>query len=253
MRLWELAIITEEEAGEEEDGASESTHALPFSSKRDTTSDATRPGTAGPGSSMMKIVDANNRNRNMGVVANRRRTHEPNHGDDVEMSTLPSGAGGSKPQLQPQAASAQGWSAQGELRAERLGFAYPSAPTLPVFAALLSVTFKPGQVHAIVGPSGSGKTSTFPSHVFRVYLFFLRKFLCVLICICFYSYFPFVFAALMHLLARLYAPSQGSILLDGVDINRMSRDQVIFPFFFLQLRSNVLRGSCAWDFLFLRN
>ena len=73
------------------------------------------------------------------------------------------------------------------IRFERVSFAYPGTDRL----ALTDVTlhFKPGSVVAIVGENGAGKTT------------------------------------LVKLLCRLYQPTSGRILVDGVDLARMPADR----------------------------
>jgi ATP-binding cassette subfamily B protein len=57
--------------------------------------------------------------------------------------------------------------ARGEIRFDKLTFAYPSRPDSPVFRDL-SFTIRPGERVAIVGPSGGGKTTIF-SLILRFY------------------------------------------------------------------------------------
>ncbi|MDX2595104.1 MULTISPECIES: ABC transporter ATP-binding protein [Streptomyces] len=76
---------------------------------------------------------------------------------------------------------------RGRVRLERVSFRYE--PEKPLIEDL-SLTVEPGQTVAIVGPTGAGKTT------------------------------------LVNLLMRFYDVSGGSILLDGVDIRRMSRDDL---------------------------
>ncbi len=71
----------------------------------------------------------------------------------------------------------------GEVRFENVAFGYDS--TAPVVKDV-SFTIPPGQTWAVVGPTGAGKTS------------------------------------LVNLLIRFYDPQQGRILLDGVDLRRMT-------------------------------
>jgi ATP-binding cassette subfamily B protein/subfamily B ATP-binding cassette protein MsbA len=76
---------------------------------------------------------------------------------------------------------------QGEIRFENVTFGYD--PRRPVLDGV-SFTIKAGERVALVGPSGAGKST------------------------------------LMSLLMRLYEPSGGRILLDGVDIRRLKRDSL---------------------------
>jgi len=71
--------------------------------------------------------------------------------------------------------------ARGEIAFEKVGFAYPGRPDEPVLRSL-NLRVAPGEVVAIVGPSGAGKSTLF------------------------------------QLLERFYDPSEGAVLVDGVDI-----------------------------------
>jgi ATP-binding cassette subfamily B protein len=75
--------------------------------------------------------------------------------------------------------------ARGEVRIERLSFHYPARPEHPALHEV-SFTVPAGQTVALVGPSGAGKTTVF------------------------------------QLLLRFYTPEVGRILLDGVDIARLT-------------------------------
>ncbi len=75
----------------------------------------------------------------------------------------------------------------GELRFERVGFAYPSRPDLPVLRDL-SLTLRAGEVVALVGPSGAGKSTV------------------------------------AALLSRFYDPTEGVVLLDGVSLSELDPD-----------------------------
>jgi ATP-binding cassette subfamily B protein len=70
---------------------------------------------------------------------------------------------------------------RGEIRFERVSFAYPTRPEARVLDHV-TFTIEPGERVALVGPSGAGKSTLF------------------------------------HLLLRFYDPSSGRILLDGVDL-----------------------------------
>jgi ATP-binding cassette subfamily B protein len=71
--------------------------------------------------------------------------------------------------------------ARGEIAFDAVGFAYPGRPQEPVLRGL-SLHVAPGEVVAIVGPSGAGKSTLF------------------------------------QLLERFYDPTEGAVLIDGVDI-----------------------------------
>ena len=75
----------------------------------------------------------------------------------------------------------------GAVRFDRVGFAYTAG-----HSTLTDITFDahPGELVAIVGPSGAGKTT------------------------------------LVSLLTRLYDPTSGAILVDGVDVRRYTRDGI---------------------------
>ena len=71
--------------------------------------------------------------------------------------------------------------ALGAIAFDNVGFAYPGRPQDPVFRSL-SLRVAPGEVVAIVGPSGAGKSTLF------------------------------------QLLERFYDPTEGAVLIDGVDV-----------------------------------
>ncbi|MEO0821184.1 MAG: ABC transporter transmembrane domain-containing protein [Pseudomonadota bacterium] len=74
--------------------------------------------------------------------------------------------------------------AQGEIRFEGVGFAYPSRPEIAALEGI-DFTVAPGETVALVGPSGAGKTTV------------------------------------LQLLLRFYDPDAGRIALDGVDVSTM--------------------------------
>lgn len=84
-----------------------------------------------------------------------------------------------EPVFQPERASVP--VLRGQVRFEQVSFRY--APDLPEVIRELSVEIKPGEVVGVVGISGAGKTT------------------------------------LMRLMQRLYTPTSGRVLLDGMDLN----------------------------------
>jgi ATP-binding cassette, subfamily B, bacterial len=87
--------------------------------------------------------------------------------------------------IDPVAPIAMPTSSMGQISFNRLTFHYPSRPDTAALADF-TCTIAPGEVVALVGPSGAGKTTVF------------------------------------QLLLRFYDPSQGAILIDGVDIKQAS-------------------------------
>ena len=77
-------------------------------------------------------------------------------------------------------------SVQGDISFQNISFAYPSRKEIPIFQNL-TLDVKKGQVVALVGHSGSGKST------------------------------------IISLLTQLYQPDQGTITIDGVDINRYNQ------------------------------
>ncbi|RBI71525.1 ABC transporter [Roseovarius sp. TE539] len=75
---------------------------------------------------------------------------------------------------------------RGELRFDRVGFAYPSRPGVPALDTL-DLTIAPGETVALVGPSGAGKTT------------------------------------IVQLLQRFYDPDAGRVMLDGADLSTLRR------------------------------
>lgn len=76
---------------------------------------------------------------------------------------------------------------KGDVRFEGVRFAYPSRPDRQALDAV-TLTVKPGETVAFVGPSGAGKTTV------------------------------------MQMIQRFYDPQGGAILLDGVDLREMLRE-----------------------------
>jgi ATP-binding cassette subfamily B protein len=106
-------------------------------------------------------------------------------------------------------------SVKGKLQFVNVTFAYPSRRDVQILDSF-SLTFKPGEVVAIVGPSGSGKTT------------------------------------LAHLILRLYDTDYGMVTLDDADIRdldpRWLRDTIGFvsqdPFLFATtIRENIAYGN----------
>ena len=102
------------------------------------------------------------------------------------------------------------------IRFERVWFRYPTAPDRDWVLADVSFSIEPGQSLGVVGATGAGKT------------------------------------ALVELLARLYDPNQGRILIDGVDVRELSVETVRRAIGFVPqetflfsdtLRANVLIGA----------
>jgi ABC-type multidrug transport system fused ATPase/permease subunit len=84
-------------------------------------------------------------------------------------------------------------SVSGLIEIEDVQFAYPSRPDVPVLRGL-SLTIRPGEVHALVGPSGGGKSTV------------------------------------VNLIERFYDPQEGCVKLDGRDVRSLDpwwlREQV---------------------------
>ena len=75
----------------------------------------------------------------------------------------------------------------GRIELQNLSFAYPSRPDLAVLSNL-NLVVEPGETVALVGPSGAGKSTLF------------------------------------QLLLRFYDPTQGQLLLDGIDVRQWDLD-----------------------------
>ncbi|NJM64220.1 MAG: ABC transporter ATP-binding protein [Acaryochloris sp. RU_4_1] len=97
-------------------------------------------------------------------------------------------------------------SVQGYLEVEQINFAYQ--PDQPVLENL-SLQVHPGEVVALVGASGSGKST------------------------------------LAHLLLRLYKPQSGKILLDGVDIQTVTRQSLCQQIGIVPQRTQLFAGTIA--------
>jgi len=81
----------------------------------------------------------------------------------------------------------------GEISFSSVDFSYPSRPDIPALAGF-DLQVKPGETVALVGPSGAGKTTV------------------------------------MQLLLRFFDPVSGQILLDGIDIADMAREEMRHAF-----------------------
>jgi ATP-binding cassette subfamily C protein LapB len=93
---------------------------------------------------------------------------------------------------------------KGQLRAENIEFAYPDSRN---GVALEKLEIKPGERIAVIGPIGSGKST------------FLR------------------------LLAGLYAPQRGQILLDGLEISQIAHDDLRRNIYYLPQDFRVISGT----------
>jgi ATP-binding cassette subfamily B protein len=98
---------------------------------------------------------------------------------------------------------------RGRIEFDRVSFRYPSRPETKALHDF-SVAIAPGETVAFVGPSGAGKTTTF------------------------------------QLLLRFYAPAEGRILIDGVDIARTVPERVR-ALIGLVPQDTVLFGASARD------
>ena len=88
------------------------------------------------------------------------------------------------PEIRNPAAPRSRTSTAGEIEFQGVHFAYPTREEVPVLSGI-DLHIRPGETLAIVGSTGSGKTT------------------------------------LINLVPRLYDPSQGKVLLDGVDLREM--------------------------------
>lgn len=92
----------------------------------------------------------------------------------------------------------------GHYTLERVRFSYPGSPQA---LAVPQLTIRPGEKIAVVGPIGSGKST------------------------------------LLRLLSGMYQPSEGRILLDGLDIDQISRDLLSEKIGYLQQEHRLFSGT----------
>ncbi|KYD17389.1 ABC transporter ATP-binding protein [Saccharococcus caldoxylosilyticus] len=101
---------------------------------------------------------------------------------------------------------------QGEIRFERVSFRYPNSRTLVLKD--ISFVVRPHETVAILGATGSGKTS------------------------------------LLQLIPRLYDPTDGRVLIDGVDIRQMNQDQLRTAIRFVPQEVLLFSGTIAENIRF---
>ncbi|BDG35699.1 ABC transporter ATP-binding protein [Saccharococcus caldoxylosilyticus] len=101
---------------------------------------------------------------------------------------------------------------QGEIRFERVSFRYPNSRTLVLKD--ISFVVRPHETVAILGATGSGKTS------------------------------------LLQLIPRLYDPTDGRVLIDGVDIRQMNQEQLRTAIRFVPQEVLLFSGTIAENIRF---
>ncbi|ALN74232.1 ABC transporter transmembrane domain-containing protein [Aureimonas sp. AU20] len=102
---------------------------------------------------------------------------------------------------------------EGALRFERVSFRYPGAPERPTLSGI-DLDIRPGETVALVGASGAGKSTLFA------------------------------------LIERFYDPSEGRILLDGVDIRDVALDALRGRIAFVPQDSSIFAGTVAENIAF---
>ena len=104
---------------------------------------------------------------------------------------------------------------RGGIAMQDVRFVYPSRPETPALDGV-TLTIAPGETVALVGPSGAGKSSVF------------------------------------QLLLRFFDPASGRILLDGVDLRDMNRDEFRKAFALVPQDSVIFAGSARENIRFGR-
>ncbi|WP_244498258.1 ABC transporter transmembrane domain-containing protein [Aureimonas ureilytica] len=103
--------------------------------------------------------------------------------------------------------------ARGALRFEALSFRYPGAPERPTLSGI-DLDIRPGETVALVGASGAGKSTLFA------------------------------------LIERFYDPSEGRILVDGLDIREVDLQALRSRIAFVPQDSNIFAGTVADNIAF---